>query len=47
MSLVAPVGMIFIPCRNGVSHHPEEFASPEAIAAGVNVLARTLARLAE
>lgn len=46
MSLVAPVGMIFIPCRNGVSHHPDEYASPEAIAAGVDVLARTLCRLA-
>ena len=30
MSLVAPVGMIFIPCRDGVSHRPEEYASPEA-----------------
>jgi hydantoinase/carbamoylase family amidase len=47
MSLVAPVGMIFIPCRNGISHRPEEYASPESIAAGVEVLARTLARLAE
>jgi ureidoglycolate amidohydrolase len=47
MSLVAPVGMIFIPCRDGISHRPEEYASPEAIRAGVEVLARTLARLAE
>ncbi|HMO84917.1 MAG TPA: M20/M25/M40 family metallo-hydrolase, partial [Lacipirellulaceae bacterium] len=47
MSLAAPVGMIFIPCRDGVSHRPEEYASPEAIAAGIEVLARTLARLAE
>jgi ureidoglycolate amidohydrolase len=47
MSLVCPVGMIFIPCRDGVSHRPEEYASPEAIRGGVEVLARTLARLAE
>lgn len=47
MSLVCPVGMIFIPCRDGVSHRPEEYASPEAIGSGVEVLARTLARLAE
>jgi ureidoglycolate amidohydrolase len=46
MSLVAPVGMIFIPCRNGVSHHPDEYAAPQAIAAGAEVLARTLMRLA-
>jgi N-carbamoyl-L-amino-acid hydrolase len=45
MSLVAPVGMIFIPCRDGMSHRPEEYATPEAIAAGVEVLARTLSKL--
>ncbi|WP_263357353.1 M20 family metallo-hydrolase [Acidicapsa ligni] len=42
----APVAMIFIPCRGGVSHRPDEYASPEWIAAGVDVLARTLAVLA-
>ena len=47
MARVSPTTMIFIPCRNGWSHRPEEFASPEHIAAGVEVLARTLARLAE
>jgi len=43
----APVAMIFIPCRNGVSHRPDEYSSPEWIASGVEALARTLARLAE
>lgn len=42
---VAPAGMIFIPCRNGVSHRPDEYSSPEQIANGVGVLALTLARL--
>lgn len=46
MAQVAPTGMIFIPCKEGVSHRPEEFASPEAIAAGVDVLAGVLQRLA-
>jgi N-carbamoyl-L-amino-acid hydrolase len=46
MSLVCPVAMIFIPCRDGISHRPEEYASPEAIAGGVEVLARTLGQLA-
>ena len=46
MSLVAPMGMIFIPCRDGVSHHPDEFSSPEQIQHGVTVLAGTLAALA-
>jgi ureidoglycolate amidohydrolase len=43
----APVAMIFTPCRGGVSHRPDEYASPEWIAGGVEVLARTLARLSE
>jgi ureidoglycolate amidohydrolase len=47
MARVSPTTMIFIPCRNGWSHRPEEYSSPEHIAAGVEVLARTLARLAE
>jgi N-carbamoyl-L-amino-acid hydrolase len=46
MARVSPTTMIFIPCRNGWSHRPEEYAAPEHIAAGVEVLAHTLARLA-
>ena len=46
MARIAPVAMIFIPCRDGVSHRPDEYASPEAIGGGVEVLAWTLARLA-
>jgi N-carbamoyl-L-amino-acid hydrolase len=42
---VAPVAMIFIPCRNGVSHRPDEYASPKAIALGTRILAGTLAKL--
>jgi ureidoglycolate amidohydrolase len=45
MSRIAPTGMIFIPCRGGISHRPDEFASPEAVANGAAVLADTLARL--
>jgi ureidoglycolate amidohydrolase len=47
VACIAPVAMLFIPCRGGVSHRPDEYASPEWIAGGVDVLARTLARLAE
>jgi ureidoglycolate amidohydrolase len=46
MARVAPTGMIFIPCRDGVSHRPDEYASPEAIERGVGVLAGTIGRLA-
>ena len=47
MARIAPTAMIFIPCRGGVSHRPDEYASPEAIANGTAVLADTLARLSE
>ena len=47
MAHVCPVGMIFIPSQNGYSHRPDEYSSPEEIAQGVRVLARTLAALAE
>ena len=46
MSRVCPVSMLFIPCRNGVSHRPDEYASEEHIENGIRVLAATLARLA-
>jgi len=47
MSRIAPTAMLFIPCRAGVSHRPDEYASPEAIAQGTLVLAEALAQLAE
>jgi N-carbamoyl-L-amino-acid hydrolase len=46
VSCIAPTAMLFIPCRGGVSHRPDEYASPEWIGSGVHVLARTLAMLA-
>jgi len=42
---IAPVAMLFIPCRNGYSHRPDEHASPDDIARGTLVLAETLALL--
>ena len=45
MSRVAPTAMIFIPCRGGISHRPDEYASPDAITRGAAVLAGTLAEL--
>jgi len=46
ISRIAPVAMLFIPCWNGYSHRPDEFAAPEDIARGVTILAETLAGLA-
>ncbi len=41
----APIGMIFIPSKNGISHSPQEFSSQEAIANGANVLLHTILSL--
>jgi N-carbamoyl-L-amino-acid hydrolase len=46
MARIAPIAMIFIPCRAGVSHRPDEYSTPESIALGTRILALTLARLA-
>jgi N-carbamoyl-L-amino-acid hydrolase len=46
ISRIVPIAMLFIPCRNGYSHRPDEYASSEDIARGTLVLAETLATLA-
>ena len=46
MARLAPIVMIFIPCRNGVSPRPDDYAKPEDIALGTRVLAHALAKLA-
>ena len=38
MSRICPSAMVFVPCRAGKSHAPEEWASREAIAAGAAVI---------
>jgi hydantoinase/carbamoylase family amidase len=40
-----PIGMIFVPSRDGISHHPDEYTAPEELELGVAVLAGTLERL--
>jgi ureidoglycolate amidohydrolase len=45
MSRVAPTVMLFIPCRKGYSHRPDEYASPEDISRGALILAETMAAL--
>ncbi|HYZ33729.1 MAG TPA: M20 family metallo-hydrolase [Crenalkalicoccus sp.] len=44
---ICPTGMLFVPCRAGVSHHPAEYAEPARLAEGARVLAEALAMLAE
>lgn len=44
LSLVAPASMVFIPCKGGRSHCPEEWASPDAVAAGSAVILDAILR---
>lgn len=42
---VVPTGMIFIPCRDGISHNPTEFAEMDDIVTGAAVLDKVLRKL--
>ncbi len=42
---LCPVGMIFVPSVDGISHSPREFSKPEDITNGANVLLHTLLKL--
>jgi beta-ureidopropionase / N-carbamoyl-L-amino-acid hydrolase len=44
ISRIAPAAMLFIPCRNGKSHAPEEWAEPEALSAGTAVMGEAVLR---
>ena len=43
---LAPTAMIFVPCKDGISHSEAEFTSPSDAAAGANVLLRVIGKLA-
>jgi beta-ureidopropionase / N-carbamoyl-L-amino-acid hydrolase len=47
MALIAPTSMIFIPCKDGISHNEIESATPEDCAAGCDVLLRAVRELAD
>jgi len=42
MAKIAPIGMIFIPSVDGVSHSPKEYSRPGDIENGANVLLHTI-----
>jgi beta-ureidopropionase / N-carbamoyl-L-amino-acid hydrolase len=46
LAQVRPAGMIFIPCRDGITHNLHEYTTDAAIAAGANVLLHSVARWA-
>jgi allantoate deiminase len=45
MSYVCDYGMIFVRCKEGISHNPKEYASPTDIALGTELLYRTVLRV--
>lgn len=42
MARLGPMGMVFIPCKGGRSHCPEEWIEPQQLLDGTRVLAETL-----
>lgn len=47
IALLCPMGMIFVPSRDGISHSPREYSRPQDIANGANVLLQSLLKLDE
>jgi N-carbamoyl-L-amino-acid hydrolase len=46
MHYICPSGMIFVPCKDGISHNEAESATPGDLAAGARVLAEVIVELA-
>ena len=46
MSALTPVAMLFVRCRNGLSHHPDEYTAPKDLAVALAVMTDFLERLA-
>jgi len=46
MSALAPVAMLFVRCRDGLSHHPDEYAAPKDLDVALRVMVDFLTRLA-
>ncbi len=47
MAALTPIAMLFVRCRDGLSHHPDEYASPKDLAVALDVTVDFLERLAE
>jgi allantoate deiminase len=47
MSALTPVAMLFVRCREGLSHHPDEYASPADLGVALRVMVDFLERMAQ
>ena len=45
MAQICPIGMIFIPSKNGISHSPKEYSTANEISNGANVLLHTVLKI--
>jgi allantoate deiminase len=45
LAAAMPIAMLFLRCRGGISHHPDEFASEQDIETGIAILTRFLIQL--
>lgn len=45
MASLCPIAMLFVRCRDGLSHHPDEYASPQDLAVALRVMVAFLERL--
>lgn len=46
MAALCPTGMIFVPCRKGISHNENEYCAPEHVIEGTQILVETVLALA-
>ena len=46
LAKVCPTGMIFVPCKDGISHSESEMAKAEDLIAGANVIFDVVTHLA-
>ncbi|MDO9553502.1 M20 family metallo-hydrolase [Rhodonellum sp.] len=42
MAALGPIGLVFIPSKDGISHNPKEYSSPKEMANGANVMLHTV-----
>lgn len=42
MGKLGPIGLVFIPSKDGISHNPKEYSSPAEMANGANVMLQTV-----
>ncbi|EOZ98119.1 N-carbamoyl-L-amino acid hydrolase [Indibacter alkaliphilus LW1] len=45
MAALGPIGLIFIPSKEGISHNPKEYSSPSQMAKGADLMLHTLLSL--